>query len=204
MFVVRGLFGKGLLTMEMSQEARWAIAARQGDETAFAKIVQCFQAPVYRLCARHLHGPEADDVAQETFVRAFVNMKRFAPDRPLLPWLLTIARNLALDRLRRRYPEPDSMVVDKAADTDHASAETCAASREQMRALEQALAKLPEPQREVIVLFHLEGLAYRDIAISLGVPIGTVMTWLHRGRAVLRQALLSERLASRTDKGVSP
>jgi len=190
--------------MDPGQEAIWARAAREGDAAAFEQIVLRFQGPVYRLCARHLRGPEAEDAAQETFVRAFVNIKSFEPDRPLLPWLLTIARNLSLDRLRRRRPEADSETVERAENVDHTDAEQSAMNQEQMRSLEAALGELPERQREAIVMFHLEGVAYNDIAAALGVPIGTVMTWLHRGRAMLREVMTRGAPTVRREQGVSP
>jgi RNA polymerase sigma-70 factor (ECF subfamily) len=190
--------------MEMSQEVVWAKAAAEGNAEAFGRIVQRFQNPVFRLCSRYLRGHEAEDLAQETFVRAFTHIKSFALDRPLLPWLLTIARNLSLDRLRKHRPEHNTEVVEAAADADHGDPEQATANREQIRFLQAALKELPEPQREAIVLFHLEGLAYADIAAALGVPIGTVMTWLHRGRAILRDALQPAPSMARARTEVSP
>lgn len=134
-----------------------------------------------------LRSPHAEDLAQETFVRAFVHFERFDPERPLLPWLFAIARRLCLDLLRRDrvMVEVETMpvVIDPAP-----SPERRAALKEQLSRLERALAELDEGQREAIILFHVEELSYRDIAAALEVPIGTVMTWLHRGRAQLKRA----------------
>lgn len=135
-----------------------------------------------------LRTPDAEDLAQDTFVRAFVHFERFDPDRPLLPWLVAIARRLCLDLLRRRkvmtgadaMPEIIQLVP---------SPEREASIREELSRLEQALAGLDEGPREAIVLFHVEAMSYRDIAAALEVPMGTVMTWLHRGRAQLKRAL---------------
>jgi RNA polymerase sigma-70 factor, ECF subfamily len=172
-----------------SQEAIWARAACHGDAVAFERIVMRFQRPVYGLCSRYLRGPDAEDAAQETFVRAFLHMSDFDPDRPLLPWLVTIARRLCLDRLRKNRPEADSEAVEASFDPEQVSAEQTAATREQMSQLQNALQTLPPEQREALVLFHLEGMAYQEIAKALDAPVGTVMTWLHRGRAQLKTVM---------------
>jgi len=173
---------------DLHAERDLARRARRGDSAAFDQLVLRFQHPVYRLCRRILRSPHAEDLAQETFVRAFVHFDRFDPERPLLPWLLTIARRLCLDLLRRdkvmAKPEDTPVAVDPAP-----SPERHASLSEQVSRLERALADLDDGPREAIMLFHVEELSYRDIAAALEVPLGTVMTWLHRGRAQLRSAL---------------
>jgi RNA polymerase sigma-70 factor (ECF subfamily) len=176
----------------MSRDEReLARSAASGDHCAFALIVERYQGSVFGICRRYLAGPEAEDLAQETFVRAFVHRERFDPERPLKPWLLTIARNLCLDRLRsrerRQRPEPDmSVFADSGPD-----AERIVSNREQLDLLARGLEQLPDGQREAVALFHLEGLSYRELSEVLGVPIGTVMTWLHRGRRRLRDLVLA-------------
>lgn len=170
------------------EEQDLARRARRGNGRAFDALVLRFQRPVYRLCWRMLRGPQAEDAAQETFVRAFVHFDRFDAERPVLPWLLAIARRLCLDLLRRGRVmpvAPDTIVVVDPAP----GPERRAALADDVARLERALAALDDGPREAIVLFHVEGLSYRDIAGALEVPIGTVMTWLHRGRARLRSAL---------------
>src|SRR5262245_30511699 len=162
--------------------------ARRGDAAAFDSLVIRFQGPIYRFCWRMLRGPHAEDVTQETFVRAFVHFDRFDPERPLLPWLLAIARRLCLDLLRREQVMARTEGIDVPAEP-LPSPERHASIREDISRLERALADLDEGPRSAIYLFHLEELSYRDIAAALEVPIGTVMTWLHRGRAQLKQAL---------------
>jgi RNA polymerase sigma-70 factor, ECF subfamily len=161
---------------------------RGGDPAAFDQLVLRFQRPVYRLCWRMLRSTSAEDLAQEAFVRAFVHFDRFDPERPLLPWLLAIARRLCLDLLRRETVMPTAegtpVIIDRAP-----GPERQALLNEQVSRLEQALADFDEGPKEAIFLFHVEGMSYRDIAVALEVPPGTVMTWLHRGRAQLRKAL---------------
>jgi RNA polymerase sigma-70 factor (ECF subfamily) len=105
-----------------------------------------------------------------------------------LPWLIAIARRLCLDLLRRRkvMAKVETMPV---SGPPAPGPEGEASLREQLGRLERALDDLGEGPREAIVLFHIEGMSYRDIAAALEVPMGTVMTWLHRGRAQLKQAV---------------
>jgi RNA polymerase sigma-70 factor (ECF subfamily) len=182
----------GALTQQISDdERRLAQGAVAGDSQAFAEIVDRFKGSVLGICRRYVGGLDAQDLAQETFVRAFVNRERFDPSRPLKPWLLTIARNLCIDRLRsserRQHPEPDmSVYPDRSV-----NAEQELASREQLTLLRRGLLELPDGQREVIAMYHQDGLSYREMSEVLDVPIGTVMTWLHRGRRRLREIVLA-------------
>ena len=169
-------------------ELELARRAHRGDVAAFEQLVLRFQRPVHRLCWRMLRSSNAEDLAQETFVRAFVHFDRFDPERPLLPWLLAIARRLCLDLLRRQKLMPTTPEIIASIDPAPGP-ERQASVNEELSRLEQALADLDEGPREAIVLYHLEGMSYRDIAAALEIPIGTVMTWLHRGRARLKKAI---------------
>lgn len=141
-------------------ELELARRARRGDLAAFDLLVLRFQRPVHRLCWRMLRSSNAEDLAQETFVRAFVHFDRFDPERPLLPWLLAIARRLCLDLLRREKVMSRGEEMPVTIDSG------------------------PGPERQASLK---EGMSYRDIAATLEVPMGTVMTWLHRGRAQLKK-----------------
>ncbi len=169
-------------------EQRLAERATRGDRAAFAELVSRYQNAVYRLCLRY-GTEEAQDLAQETFMRAFVHRERFDPTRPVLPWLLTIAKRLCIDRLRKHKPllATDDRPLDPA--DEHPDQESALATREQLGQLKQAHSKLADGPREAIALYHWEGLSYDEIAKIMEVPIGTVMTWLHRGRAQLKKAL---------------
>lgn len=173
----------------VQDDATLALRASEGDAAAFGEIVRRYQGQLVRLCRRYVGTSDAEDVAQEAFVRAFLHVRDFDRERPLAPWLLTIARRLCLDRLRQRKVRPsapDGMAEELA---DPPTAEQEAAAHQSLRRLAAALAKLPEGQREAVVLFHVEELPYREIAEVLDVPLGTVMTWLHRGRAQLRELM---------------
>jgi RNA polymerase sigma-70 factor, ECF subfamily len=187
-----------------ADEAEWARAAAGGDKAAFARLVEKHKQSVFGLCFRLLGGgEEARDAAQETFVRAYTGIRRFDARQPFAAWVLRIARNLCIDLLRRRRPTlalsaegrgddgPETGVAPELADPFAVSGEQRVQEEEAQRDLDRAVAGLPPRYREVIALFHIQHKSYADIAATLEVPMGTVMTWLHRARKELK-AQLSE------------
>lgn len=190
-------------------DAVLARAASRGDKLAFAKLVDLHKRSVFGLCVRLLReGEEARDAAQETFVRAYAAISTYDAGQPFAPWLLRIARNHCLDQLRRRVPAAARLELDaepedgaparELADTDSPAADTLLERAQVRTALEAAVATLPPNYREVVHLFHVEQLSYKEIAATLDVPIGTVMTWLHRARGKLRDALTTSDLELRS------
>jgi len=181
-------------------EAALARSAARRDRKAFGQLVDLHKRAVYGLCVRLLSdGEEARDAAQETFVRAYAAIETYDPAQPFAPWVLRIARNHCLDLLRRRVPEvrrvdlddaePDAGAPQELADPGAERGDELLARRQLAGALEAAVQALPPNYREVIQLFHVEHLSYKEIAATLDVPIGTVMTWLHRARTKLKGAL---------------
>jgi len=164
--------------------------ARRGDGRAFGLLVQAHQDAVFRLCARHAGVAGAEDLAQDTFLRAFVHHESIDPAQNVRSWLLSIAHRLCIDRFRTRR---DFAPLDADA---HAAPEADIEGRLDARAsltrVEAVMAQLPAGQREALALYHVEDMAYADIARTLGVPVGTVMSWLHRGREKLRRVLSEE------------
>jgi len=176
-------------------DAELAECAGAGDEWAFTTLVRRYERPVFALCCRYLGTADGADAAQETFVRAFTHLESYDRRRPLLPWLFTIARRLCIDHQRSRRheaPAPEHPV----ADLHHAPVEAHVSAREELARLARALQGLPEGPREALALFHLHDLSYKEIAEQLEVPMGTVMTWIHRGRDALRAALSAEDVPS--------
>ena len=185
-----------------ADEAEWARAAAGGDKAAFARLVEKHKQSVYGLCFRLLGGgEEARDAAQESFVRAYSGIRDFDPRQPFAAWLLRIARNHSIDLLRRRRPTlalsaegrsedgPETGVAPELQDHFAVSGEQRVQEEEAQRDLDRAVAALPPRYREVIALFHIQHLSYAEIADTLRVPIGTVMTWLHRARKELKAQL---------------
>jgi RNA polymerase sigma-70 factor (ECF subfamily) len=177
--------------LERQSESDLLRSARGGDRAAFARIVDLHKKSVYATAARLVGPADAFDVSQEAFLRAFQRLASFDASRPLRPWLLTIARNLCIDELRRRGRLEPASVVDVGGTHSESLSERDGAIevREQTERVVQALADLPERQREALLLFHQDQLSYREIAEVIGVPIGTVMTWIHRARQALRARL---------------
>jgi RNA polymerase sigma-70 factor (ECF subfamily) len=158
---------------------------------------------VFGLCLRFLRDrEEARDAAQEAFVRAYESLASYDAALPFTPWLLRIARNHCLDLLRRGKAKPpmvrqgasaapgsDDSGRHEVADPDAQRADDALEQAEGRTQLAAAIARLPDDHREALLLFHQEQLSYREIAAVLEVPIGTVMTWLHRARQKLRAEL---------------
>ena len=185
---------------ETAPEAALARAAARGDRRAFGQLVDLHKRTVFGLCFRLLRDQEdAKDAAQECFVRAYAAVATFDAAQPFAPWVLRIARNHCLDLLRRRTPAAQRVELDAEPEDGGASRELPdpdalrgddAIERRQLAGvLEKAVGELPPNYREVVHLFHVENLSYKEIATTLDVPIGTVMTWLHRARGRLRVAL---------------
>jgi RNA polymerase sigma-70 factor (ECF subfamily) len=176
--------------------------AAAGDAGAFRRLVESHMRAVYALAYRLMgNHDDADDVAQETFVRAHAALARYDPQYTFYTWLRTIATRVALNeiakRRRRRTEGGDSF--DTAAETVAArepdAAETLAGT-ELQAALDAALATLPPEYRAVLVLRIQEDQSYAEIAAALEVPVGTVMSRLSRGREALRRALAARRDAT--------
>ena len=174
---------------------------RAGDVAAFEPLVEKYRQRVWRLAYNLLRDrEEAWDVAQEAFIRAYQALPSFRGQSAFYTWLYRIVMNVANDRARsrgargrafgtERVPEedwdrvlPDQKPGDEAPDA-------AAARREQRRKIDQALETLPEHHRKIVVLSDLEGLSYREIADTLEIPMGTVMSRLHNARKRLRDAL---------------
>ncbi len=163
--------------------------------------------PAVRGLAAHLlrervSHPDVEDCASETFRRALEGRGRLLAGAPVRPWLLGIARHVTLDALRARRKaaqrdagagdEPSSSpVVERVADPGPLP-DARAEQRERAARIQMAMQQLPEQPRQALLLFHLEGLGYREIAERMGVPVGTVGTWVTRGRQSLA-AQLSEK-----------
>ena len=168
-------------------------AARDGDKDAFSALVARHQADVFSLCVRILGpGDDARDAAQEAFVRAFFAVSRYDPALPFVAWVLRIARNHCLDFLRRKKGRKTDLVDAPEAATSEPDAESRAVDAQTAQRVERALGRLDVRHREVLTLYHLHGRSYAEIAKIVGAPIGTVMSWIHRGRRALRLEIEKE------------
>jgi len=177
--------------------------ARNGRESAYRELIGRYQRPVFSLIYRLVRNREqAEDLAQDTFIKVLNALDRYDPSYKFSSWIFKIAHNTALDQLRRR--EPDTLSLDgsphaRTADEVEATTVTAVAtdenpeqytsSREVGREIEHALGMIRVEYRTAIVLWHIEGRPYEEIAEIMGLPLGTVKTYIHRGRKELRQHL---------------
>jgi len=178
------------------RDERLAARAAAGDRAAFESLVTRHRGAVYRLCwaATGSHA-DADDAAQETFLRLHRAMRSYDPRRPFLPWLRRIAWNCGLSVRRDRQagvPAAPGEPVPEAADPAEGP-EAEAAANEEKRRVAAAMAELPAEFRTVLVMRAVEGLSYAEIAEAAGIPAGTVMSRLSRARERLMGALKARR-----------
>lgn len=177
-------------------------AAGTGDEAACAALVRRHQDRVYGTVYRMLgsYHQEAEDVAQQVFIKVFRAAPRWRPEAKFTTWLMTICRNCVftqLQRSRRRACEPlESEAADGGTagesphpDPDARPADALVQEEEMRRALEDALARLPDAQRAALVLRQYEQLNYEDIARTLGTTVPSVKSLLFRAREALRARL---------------
>lgn len=177
--------------------------AREGREAAYRELIGRYERPVFSLIYRLVGNRErAEDLAQDTFIKVLNALDRYDPKYKFSSWIFKIAHNTALDDLRRKIP--DTLSLDgspHAGDAEEARAsqitavssdetpEQFTASREIGAAIEEAVAMLRPEYRTAIVLWHVEGRPYDEIAEVMDLPLGTVKTYIHRARKELRELL---------------
>ncbi|MCH6268861.1 RNA polymerase sigma factor SigW [Neobacillus citreus] len=171
----------------------------KGDQDAFGEIVEIYKNSVFQLCFRMLgNRHEAEDAAQEAFIRAYVNIKSFNQDLKFSTWLFRIATNLCIDRMRKKKPDHylDADVVGTEGLTMYSQIpsntelpEKELESMELQETVQKEILKLPEKYRSAIVLKYMEDLSLNEISEILDLPVGTVKTRIHRGREALKQQL---------------
>jgi RNA polymerase sigma-70 factor (ECF subfamily) len=165
---------------------------RAGDRRAFEELVRTQQHRVYGLALRMLgDAAEAQDVAQEAFLRAHRGLAEFRGDARLSTWLYAIVSRLCLNRLagsERRLARHGEEALSRLTD-DQPGPDQALERGELEEALHRAIGELPEERRVVVVLRDVEGLAYEEIAEILEVPVGTVRSRLHRARLDLKEKM---------------
>jgi RNA polymerase sigma-70 factor, ECF subfamily len=177
--------------------------ARKGSEKAYRELLGRYQRPVFSIIYRMVRDRErAEDLAQETFVRVFNNIDRYDPRYKFSSWIFKIATNLTIDSIRRK--EVDTVSIDgsrNAVTPDQIQATSIALASEDENpeellearqlgeAIERGIDQLRPEYRTAILLRHVEGRPYEEIAEIMSVPLGTVKTYIHRARHELRDTL---------------
>jgi RNA polymerase sigma-70 factor, ECF subfamily len=177
--------------------------AQQGRDSAFRELIRRYERPVFSLIFRMVRDRElAEDLAQDTFIKVLNHIDRYRPEFKLSSWLFKIANNVAIDHLRRRQldtvsidgsPHAQSADAIEATSFDVVDQQETALdeleARELGTAIERAITGLRPEYRSCIMLRHVEGRSYEEIAATLDLPLGTVKTYIHRARHELRKSL---------------
>ncbi|MBX6333284.1 MAG: sigma-70 family RNA polymerase sigma factor [Gemmatimonadaceae bacterium] len=192
-----------LLELSTLPDADVAALAKEGRDAAFRELIRRYERPVFSIIYRMVRDREvAEDLAQDTFVKVLNHIDRYRPEFKFSSWLFKIANNLTIDHLRKRQLDTVSIDGSPHAATE---AEAVATSldvqsrgespldeieaRELGTAIERAVARLRPEYRACIMLRHVEGRSYEEIAATLDLPLGTVKTYIHRARHELRDML---------------
>ncbi|GGE55679.1 ECF RNA polymerase sigma factor SigW [Pullulanibacillus camelliae] len=175
------------------------LKVRKGDHDAFAKIVDLYKKPVYNICLRMIGIPqEAEDLAQDTFLRAYTNIERYEIDKKFSTWLYRIATNLSIDYLRKKkpgayldakLPGAEDFTMYSQLATEEPLPEEHVVSRETQAWVQSEINQLPPKYRSAIILKYIEDLSLKEISEILELPVPTVKTRIHRGREALRKRL---------------
>ncbi len=179
-----------VITSEVqSQENSWARAAQKGDEVAFLHIVESYQRPVYNLCYRMLgDSTEAEDAAQETFLRVYTKFNGYNPKRKFSSWILSIAAHYCIDRLRRRRFQVvswDDLPSWQGIAASEPEPEQVTLTHEARNDLHRLLANLPPDYRATTVLRYWYEMSYNEIAESLNTTVSTIKSRLFRARKMM-------------------
>ncbi|MHB1844842.1 MAG: sigma-70 family RNA polymerase sigma factor [Deltaproteobacteria bacterium] len=187
----------------MDDDSQLVRRAREGDKAAYRVLVERYQRRIHSFVLTILKDPDdADDVAQEAFLKAYRGLASFKGEAGFFTWLYRIANNLAIDLLRRRghliREELDDAIFDEGAEAAAGGilgtqlgqnpAETMLRG-ELAAKLEEALAQLPEKHRAILVLREVDGLSYEEISEALDIPKGTVMSRLFHARGKMQRIL---------------
>jgi RNA polymerase sigma-70 factor (ECF subfamily) len=166
-------------------------SVKQGDRDSYREIVDRYKQRAYHMALALVGDPQdALDMSQSAFIKAYRNIRRFDAGRPFLPWFYRILRNLCLDHIRRskrrhEVPLSEALILQDAS-----------AEGEMQLALRRAIETLDAEHREVVMLHYFEGFSYREMASTLGKPMGTIMSTLYQARQKLKAALRGARTSS--------
>ena len=186
-----------------SPDSALAQEAAEGRESAFRELLERYERPVFALVYRMVRERDlAEDLAQDAFIRAFRGIGTYKPEYKFSSWIFKIAHNVTIDHLRRRRLDTISLEGSRYARTDEERERSrpVVASKGESPAehienqelrgeVEEAIGKLRPHYRTVILLRHVEGRSYQEIAEITELPLGTVKTYIHRARVELRELL---------------
>lgn len=172
---------------QLRSERMLVEACQANDPMALKDMVERFQVDVYRVCCRLMSDPhEAEDLAQEAFIRVFRSLHTWDKERPLKPWIVSIAINRCRTALAKRARRPSLSPLLDCNPGREVSAER---STDLQQEIDAAVDGLRTEYREVFILFHTEEIPYETIGSMMRKPVGTIKTWLHRARLAVVERL---------------
>jgi RNA polymerase sigma-70 factor (ECF subfamily) len=177
--------------MPIADERALIDRCKQGDQKAFRALVEQHMRRVYDLAYGFVHDhDDADDIAQETFVRAYASLSSFRHEAGFGTWLHRIVTNLALDRLRQRRRAAERTIrLEETLAVSQEDGSNMAVNADLRAHIERALYQLPTLQRAVVLLRHMDGLSTKQVSEILKCSEGTVKTHLHRGLKKMQHLL---------------
>ena len=179
-----------MTSISQDNETELVTRAQGGDRNAFSELVRSHAQGVlhviYRMCG---DMSVAEDAAQETFIQAWLQLRSYRPGSSLRNWLYRIAVNTAVDMLRKEKRILPGAVEDLRLTDPQPGPEALAANSERAETVQEAVLALPDASRAVLVLREYQGLSYQEIAETLDIPVGTVMSRLNYARKLLREKL---------------
>jgi len=193
----------------VNDEIAWIIQARQGNDEAFARLVEQYQTPVFNLCYRMLGEPEsAEDAAQESFLRAYQNLTRYDRQRPFATWLLSIAAHYCIDRLRKKRFVIFSMDVEgendeapmELPDPGAINPEQEVVRYEEQTQIQAALKMLDATDRAAVILRYWYDFSEVEIAETLKLTVSAVKSRLHRARKAVARIIMDNALDTRVER----
>ena len=178
---------------------KWVNKVQLGDQDAYENIVNAYKNQIYTLCYRHLgNNSDAEDAAQDAFLKAFVHIQTFNPNLKFSSWLYRIATNVCIDRLRKKKPDfyldkeiegSDGLDYYSQIPSSEKTPEVQTLIHETQDQVQNAISKLPEKYRTAIILKYINNLSLQEICEVMELPIATVKTRIHRGREELKKRL---------------
>lgn len=176
-------------------EAVWLLQAQNGDSQAFSSLLEKYQKPVYNLCYRMLGNAEdAEDAAQETFLRAFKSLKRYDNSRPFSTWVLSIAAHYCIDQIRRQRQVTisiEDLVVPDVPDPAP-GLENVLGKKEEQRRVRALLDKLEATDRAAVIMYYWYDFSYEEICQALSLSLSAVKSRLHRARRAMAQQWMQQ------------
>lgn len=167
--------------------------AISGDQCAFAELLNRYKNLVYSVVLRMVNNTEeANDLAQEIFIKLYRNLDKYQPEYKFSTWLIRISTNHVIDYRRKRKQETVSMEEMSYQLTSDSSPEKEYLQKEKRKSLEYAIQALPDLYKVPIVLYHQQGLRYQEIAEIIGEPLSKVKNRIFRGRKMLKENLEKE------------